>query len=212
MSENPHASQPLLTAGLRPADARVTVILLHGRGGAAPDVIARSRDFRQADAAYLAPQAADRSWYPRSFLSPLAQNEPQLSSALAILARLVADLEAQGVPAHRLAFYGFSQGACLALEHAARHARRYAGVFGLSGGLIGPPGTPRGYAGSFDGTPVFLGCSDVDVHIPVERVHESADVFRRMGATVDARIYPGMGHVIVDDELEAVRQVLSAVV
>jgi len=211
MSDNPHADQPVLTAGVRPLEARVTVVLLHGRGGAAADVIARSRDFHQDDAAYLAPQAAERTWYPRSFLSPMEQNEPGLSSGLGVLARLVGELEAQGVPAQRIGFYGFSQGACLALEYAARHARRYAGVFGLSGGLIGPPGTPRDYAGGFDGTPVFLGCSDIDAHIPLERVHESAAVFRQMGATVDERIYPGMEHIIVDDELAAVRAVLSAV-
>jgi predicted esterase len=207
-ADDPHADQPLLTAGAPPVAARLTVILVHGRGGAAADVIARSRDFRQDDVAYLAPQAAERTWYPRSFLAPMPQNEPGLGSGLGVLTRLVAGLEAEGVPARRIAFYGFSQGACLALEYAARHARRYAGVFGLSGGLIGPPDTARDYAGGFDGTPVFLGCSDVDPHIPLERVHESADVFRRMGATVDERIYPGMGHVIVEDELEAVRQVL----
>ena len=116
----------------------------------------------------------------------------------------------RGIPSNRIALVGFSQGACLALEFTARHARRYAAIAGLSGGLIGPPGTPRDYAGTFAQTPVFLGCSDVDAHVPAERVHESAAVFTRLGAAVDERIYPGMGHTVNRDELDAVRALLSA--
>src|SRR5207247_3256523 len=114
----------------------------------------------------------------------------------------------QGVTPGRIGVLGFSQGACLTLEFAARHARRYAAIAGLSGGLIGPPGTPRDYAGSLDGTPVFLGCSDVDAHIPLERVHESSEVFRRLGASVDERVYPGMGHLVNLDEIEAITALL----
>ena len=148
---------------------------------------------------------------PYSFLSPIAQNEPGITSGLGVIAGLIArGSAAQGVPHERVVLLGFSQGACLSLEFAARHARRYAAVVGLSGGLIGPPGTPRDYPGSFDGTPVFLGCSDVDAHIPLARVHESADVFRRMGAAVDERIYPRMGHTVNQDELQAVNALLSA--
>jgi predicted esterase len=120
------------------------------------------------------------------------------------------DLRRNGIAPDRVGLMGFSQGACLALEYAARHARKYAAVIGLSGGVIGPPGTPRDYAGSLAGTPLFLGCSDIDPHIPIERVHESAEVFRRLQAAVDARIYPGMGHVVNDDEIEAVRALLVA--
>jgi len=210
MATDPHADQPVLTAGPKPADARLTVILVHGRGASAEDILGLAHELRLGDIAYLAPQAAGHTWYPYSFLSPIPQNEPGITSGLGKLARLVDMAGQQGVPAERVAFLGFSQGACLSLEFAARHARRYAGVVGLSGGLIGPPGTPRDYPGSLDGTPVFLGCSDIDPHIPLERVRESAEVFRRMGAAVDERIYPRMGHTVNDDELEAVRAMLSA--
>jgi predicted esterase len=138
----------------------------------------------------------------------MEQNEPSLGSALGLVAKLVDDLADEGMPAERVALLGFSQGACLALELAARHARQYAAVIGLSGGVIGPAGTPRSYPGSLGGTPVFLGCSDIDAHIPVERVHETAEVFQQLGATVDERIYPGMGHTINRDELDVVRALL----
>ncbi len=161
--------------------------------------------------AYLAPQAAGSSWYPQSFLAPLAQNEPWLSSALARLGSLVAQVEAAGIPAERLILLGFSQGACLASEWMARHARRYGGLAALSGGLIGPEGTPRLYEGSLAGTPAFLGCSDVDFHIPATRVRETAQVLQGLGAQVTARLYPGMGHTINQDEIEAVQALMKAV-
>ncbi|MGH9370357.1 MAG: alpha/beta hydrolase [Vicinamibacterales bacterium] len=206
---DPHAGQAVLAQGPQPADARFTVILLHGRGAPAEDIVGLAQELQLRDVAYLAPQAAGNTWYPYSFLSPIERNEPGITSGLRVIERLVDELGRQGVDADRVGFLGFSQGACLALEFAARHARRYAGVVALSGGLIGPPGTPRDYPGSFDGTPVFLGCSDIDPHIPLERVHESADVFRRMGATVDERIYPQMGHTVNRDEIDVVRALLS---
>ena len=168
-----------------------------------------AHQFNTDDVSYLAPQAAAHTWYPYSFLAPIEQNEPYLSSALRLLAELVQQIASDGVSADRLVLLGFSQGACLSLEFAARHAQRYAGVVGLSGGLIGPPGTPRDYAGSFEGTPVFLGCSDIDPHIPLARVQESADVFRRMGATVDERIYRRMAHTVNGDEIGVVESMLS---
>jgi predicted esterase len=183
----------------------VTVICVHGRGASAEDILDLAAALRTTDVAFLAPNAAGGTWYPYSFLAPLDQNEPGLSSGLGVLARLVHELTDQGVSHDRVGLLGFSQGACLALEFAARHARRYAGLAGLSGGLIGPAGTPRNYTGSLDGTPVFLGCSDVDPHIPVERVHETARVLRALGAEVDERIYPGMGHTVSLDEFDAVR-------
>jgi predicted esterase len=186
------------------------MILVHGRGATAESILALADELRLDDLAYLAPQAAGNTWYPYSFLSPIADNEPGITSGLGAIATLVERLAADGVDAERVALLGFSQGACLTLEFAARHARRYAGVFGLSGGLIGPPETARDYAGSLDGTAVFLGCSDVDAHIPLERVRESAAVFTRMGATVDERIYPGLGHLVNADEIAAVRSVMLA--
>jgi predicted esterase len=205
---DPHAGQPVFTEGPKPAAARLTLILVHGRGASAENILSLARELRLDDVACVAPQAADHTWYPYSFLAPVSKNEPWLSSALGVLSGVIEDLGKQGVRAARIALLGFSQGGCLSLEYGARHATRYAGIFGLSGGLIGPPGTPRGYPGSFEGTPVFLGCSDVDSHIPLERVRESAEVFRRMGADVDERIYPRMGHTVNADEIDAVSRIL----
>ena len=185
-------------------------IMLHGRGASAEDILGLAREFAARDVAYLAPQAANRTWYPNSFLASIPQNEPGLSSALRVIERLVQTLEQQQIPSSRIALMGFSQGACLTLEFAARHAQRYAVIAGFSGGLIGPPGTPRDYPGTFDGTPVFLGCSDVDPHIPLDRVNESAGVFTRMGARVDKRIYPGMAHTIIAAEINAVETLLTS--
>jgi predicted esterase len=208
-ARDPHAGRPVIRQGLPVQEARLVVILVHGRGGSAADMLGLADELRTDDVAYLAPEAAEHTWYPYSFLAPIAQNEPALSSALRVLAALLDGIAAEGVTADRVAFLGFSQGACLSLEFAARHARRYAAIIGLSGGVIGPPGTPRTYTGSFAASPVFLGCSDIDPHIPVERVHETADICRRLGGTVDERIYPGMGHTINHDELEAVRALLQ---
>ena len=208
--QDPHAGQPVLRAGSPVADARLVAIMIHGRGASAENILQLAREFHAADIAYLAPQAAGSTWYPYSFLSPIEQNEPGISSGLRVIERLIDDVTRQGIQPERIVLMGFSQGACLSLEFAARHPRRYAAIVGFSGGVIGPPGTPRDYAGTFDRTPVFLGCSDVDPHIPLERVHETAAVFRRMGASVDERIYPGMGHTVANDELEAVDALLSA--
>jgi predicted esterase len=207
--DDPHANQPILHRGPALAQARLAIIAIHGRGASADDILSLTRELRTTDVTYLAPEAAGHTWYPQSFLSPIERNEPWLSSALNLLSRLVTTLGDQGVLADRIGFMGFSQGACLALEFAARHARRYAAVVGLSGGLIGPPGTLRNYTGSCDGTPVFLGCSDVDPHIPVERVRETADVLTTMKAAVETRIYRGMGHTVNTDEISAVRALLA---
>jgi predicted esterase len=211
-NQDVHAHQPVHRAGPAISDARLVAILLHGRGASADDILGLSREFTAPDVAYLAPQAAEYTWYPFSFLAPIEQNEPNLSSALSLIARLLQDLQQQNVGPERVVLLGFSQGACLALEFAARHAQRYAAVVALSGGLIGPSGTGRNYSGGFAGTPVFMGCSDVDAHVPIERVHESAEVFRRMGAVVDERVYPRMGHTVNSDEIGAVNALLSITV
>ena len=209
--EDPHAGQPVLQYGRAPAAARLAVILVHGRGGSAADMLHLAEQFDSNDIAYLAPQAAGHSWYPQSFLAPMKENEPGLSSGLRVLSRLIEGLGVQSVLPERIVLLGFSQGACLTLEFAARRAQRYAGLVGLSGGLIGPEGTPRDYSGSLEATHVFLGCSDIDPHIPLQRVQHSAEVFRRLGAQVDERIYRGMGHTINHDEIEAANALLKAV-
>lgn len=207
----PHAGQPVLRSGPSSKDARLVAILLHGRGASAADILGLAHQFSAKDVAYVAPQAAGSTWYPYSFLAPIAQNEPWLGSALRVIAGLVEDCAQQGVPAERLVVMGFSQGACLTLEFAARHARRYAAVVAFTGGLIGPPGTSRDYLGDFAGTPIFIGSSDVDPHVPLERVQESTAVLQRMGASVDERIYPRMGHTINADELRAADALLAGV-
>ena len=193
---------------LREADA--AVVMVHGRGATAESILTLAEEVGQPELAYVAPQAPGFSWYPFSFMAPIEQNEPHLSSALRTLDEVLAELAAAGIPPERTVLLGFSQGACLSLEFAARHAQRFGGVVALSGGLIGPPGTSRDYAGSLDETPVFLGCSDRDPHIPAERVHESAEVFRRMGARVTERIYPGLGHTVNQDELSWVADLLGS--
>lgn len=208
----PHQGQPLLVAGESIEQARAAMIMVHGRGASAEDILEVADGLRQPGFVYLAPQAAGYTWYPNSFLAPIASNEPGLSSGLAVIASLLDQLEGYNIPAERTIILGFSQGACLSLEFVARHARRYGGVAGLSGGLIGPDGTPRDYPSSLEGTPVFLGCSDVDPHIPKARVLESAEILHRLGGIVTARLYPGMGHTINLDEIRSVQSMMVALI
>ena len=202
--------QRVVQAGEPPASARAAMVLLHGRGATAEDIMTIASEVQAPGWTYLAPQAAGSAWYPNPFTAPLESNEPYLSAALDMVTSLVATLEAT-VPAQRIVLLGFSQGGCLALEWAARHARRYGAVVGLSAGLIGPEGTPRDYPGSFEETPVFLGCSDVDPYIPKQRVEGAADVLRRMHADVDLRFYPGMPHTVNEDELAAIRKLIVSI-
>jgi predicted esterase len=199
----------VLTSGAPLDRARGAVVLVHGRGGTARDILSLADALEGPDLAWLAPQAPGNTWYPQSFLAPIAQNEPALSHGLATVGAVITAVADGGIPAERVVLIGFSQGGCLALEYAARSARRYGGVAGLSAALIGPPGTPRDYGGSLAGTPVFLGCGDVDGHIPLWRVQESTRVLRGLGAEVTERIYPGMGHTINDDEVAHVRRMLQ---
>ncbi len=209
--ENPHHAQPLRQMGAPLEEARAAAVLLHGRGATAEDILYLAEELDQPEFAYLAPQAAGNTWYPYRFLAPLEQNEPHLSSALEVVARTLLQVVNAGIPLARTLLLGFSQGACLALEYAARRPQRYGGVVGLSGGLIGPQVDPGSYRGSLAGTPVYLGCSDVDFHIPRERVEESAVLFQGLGAAVTLRLYPGMGHTINQDELDVVAAMHAAV-
>jgi predicted esterase len=205
----PHQGQPVVAAGEPLESATAALILVHGRGATPADIIRLAPEISQPGFAHLAPQAAGGTWYPYSFLAPIESNEPGISSGLQALADLFDGISKAGIPSTRTFLLGFSQGACLALEFAARNPRKYGGIAGLSGGLIGPDGTPRDYPGSLEGTPAFLGCSDVDPHIPKERVVETAEVLERMGAVVTARLYPNMGHMVNRDELEFLRRMLA---
>ena len=206
---DPHAQEPVVTAGPALADATAVVIAIHGRGAAPTDIIALEPAMERPDVAWLAPTAAGRRWYPNRFISEVASNEPFLSSALRRIQTLADEIVAAGFAHDRIVFLGFSQGACLASEFVARHPGRWGGLVVFSGGLIGPPGTTWTTPGSLDGTPVFIGCSDVDEHIPLERVEESAGVLSRMGGDVTLRIYPGMGHYVNADEIVHARRVID---
>ena len=200
----------MLETGEPLAKARAAMVLVHGRGATAEDIMTLAADLMHPGFAYLAPQAAGSAWYPNPFTAPLAANEPYLSSALGVLENLLGRIEAT-IPAQRIILLGFSQGACLALEFAVRHARRYGGLVGLSGGLIGPAGTPRDYPGSFEGTPAFLGCSDIDPYIQKDRVLEAATVLKQMNSRVTVRFYPGMGHMVSTEEIESAREIVEAI-
>jgi phospholipase/carboxylesterase len=206
----PHQGQPVVQEGEPLETARAAMILAHGRGASALDIMTIAAEVMFPGVAYLAPQAAGSAWYPNPFTAPFESNEPYLSSALEVLASLVARVRAT-VPTERIVLLGFSQGGCLTLEFAARNAQRYGGVVGLSAGLIGPDGAPRDYPGGFQRAPVFLGCSDVDPYIKKERVSVTAEVFQRMGAEVTARLYPGMGHTVNSDEIDMVRSIVKTV-
>jgi len=206
---DPHAGQPVRTAGTPVRDASIAMVMVHGRGASAESILSLAPALALPGVAFIAPQAADGVWYPYGFMSPIERNEPGLTSGMLAIGRVIEHIADSGIPAERTLLLGFSQGACLATEYAARHAQRYGGVACLSGGLIGPEGTPRDYPGSLAGTPLFLGCSDVDGHIPAARVRESAEVLRRLGGEVTMRLYPGMGHLVNDDEIEVVRSMLA---
>jgi predicted esterase len=187
------------------------MIMVHGRNAGPANILDLTSSLNRPELTYLAPAAANHTWYPYSFLTDTAKNEPCLSSGLHVLDQLIADVVARGIPHDRVGLLGFSQGACLAAEYAVRHPTRYGGIIVFSGGLIGPPGTTWDYEGSFSGTPVFLGCSDVDAHIPKQRVEESAAIFERMGAAVAKRLYPGMGHLVNNDEIAFAQGVIDSI-
>ena len=187
------------------------MVMVHGRGATAESILTLVPAIQVEGFAFLAPQAGGNTWYPNSFLAPIPSNEPGITSGIQAIGDLIAQIDAAGIPSERTMLLGFSQGACLSLEYSARNAMRYAGIACLSGGLIGPDGTPRDYSGNYSGTPVFMGCSDVDSHVPAARVQESADVLERMGASVTVKLYPGMGHLFNEDEIAHVRAIMEAV-
>ncbi len=199
------ARHALRRAGAPPDRAKGIVLLIHGRGATAESMLPLADVVAMPDLCYLAPQAEGYTWYPQSFMAPTAANEPYLGRALDRVAAIIADLLGAGIEAPRLGIVGFSQGACLASETVLRNPRPYGFVGVLSGGAIGPPGTPRDYGGSLAGASVFLGCADHDPHIPLERVRETSAVFTRMDAKVSERIYPGSSHGINDDEVTHLR-------
>jgi predicted esterase len=207
---NPHDGQAVLRGGAAIAKARVALVLVHGRGASAEDIYSLGEEVAAGvqGVALLAPQAAGNVWYPQRFFAPLDQNEPFLGSALGVIGGLVGELARDGVPRERVVLIGFSQGACLSLEFASRNPRRYGGVMGLSGALIGPPGAARKGAPGLDGTPVYLGCSDRDAHIPLASVEESAVVLSKQGADVTKAIFAGMGHTVNGEELAVLQQLV----
>lgn len=205
-----HNPNNIRTAGKPLEEANKVMVMVHGRGGSARDILSLSQYIQDKEFAFIAPEAQGNTWYPYSFLRPTSENEPYLSSALEVLASLRGRLQSDfNFKLPQIYWLGFSQGACLLLEFLARNAAEYGGVFGLSGGLIGPPGTPRNYEGLFDNTPVFLGCSDQDSHVPKDRVLESEDVFRKMGANVTTKLYPNFPHTINEDELKIVNLLIA---
>ncbi len=209
---DPHANQPLATAGPAVADADLVLLLIHGRGATAQSMLSLLDALGLETVSAIAPQAAGNTWYPNSFLAPMESNQPYLDSALRRIESLVADLLSHHIPSNRIALLGFSQGACLTTEFTARHPRHYGAIIGLTGGLIGPPGTPRNYSGSLANTPVFLGSGDPDLHVPFQRVQETQTVLTKMGATVELRRYPGMPHTINDEELDAAKTLLQRII
>lgn len=199
---DPHRDQPVFYYGVKLDDADSVMIMIHGRGATAQSILSLADEFKVNGIAYIAPQAENYTWYPYSFLTPIEKNEPGITSGLNKIDMIVNDLLEKGFSSEQIFLLGFSQGACLSLEYAVRNPKKFGGIFGLSGGVIGPPGTKWNYNGDFNDTKIFLGCSDIDPHIPLERVNETENVFKLMNTNVTKRIYKGMGHTINQDEID----------
>lgn len=204
-----HQGQAIVKQGLALNAAKAAIVMLHGRGGGVESILALANHLNTESFAYVAPSAADRTWYPNRFLAPRENNEPNLTSALQAISDVLAEIQESGIPAEKTILLGFSQGACLSLEYAARNPQKFGGVVALSGGLIGADDELNGYVGSLNGTPILLGCSDVDFHIPETRVHESAEIMQGLGGVVEVRIYPGMDHAVNLDEIKAVDELMA---
>lgn len=204
-------SKQFIAAGTTIEKAKKVLIMLHGRGADAADILDLANHFRVADFALIAPEATNHSWYPYSFLAPPSQNEPWLSSALLLLKEIVADINSKGITSEHIYFLGFSQGACLTLEYTARNAIKYGGIAAFTGGLIGDKIYTGNYSGDFLSTPIFIGSSDPDPHVPVDRVNISAGIMENMHAIVTKKIYKNMGHIIGEDEIKMVNELFFAV-
>ncbi|EHQ24435.1 alpha/beta hydrolase [Mucilaginibacter paludis] len=199
-------SKQIITAGAPIAQARGALVMLHGRGASAQDIISLSRSLNVSQMAIYAPQATNSSWYPYSFMVPQDQNQPALDSALAVIGELVDDILSAGIPADKIYFAGFSQGACLTLEFIARHAQQYGGAVAFTGGLIGKELETGNYKGDFNNTPVLITTGDPDPHVPVSRVQQSVETLKAMGADVTSKVYPGRPHTILADEIKLANQ------
>lgn len=208
--DNPHLSQPVATRGCDLESAKCVAIMVHGRYRDTNDILQVADRLDLEQVAYLAPAASGNSWYPNKFMDPVENNQPYYDYSLAIIDKLVNALKAKGFKSTQILLAGFSQGACLVTEYAVRHATHYGGIVVFTGGLGGPGGTRWEYDGDFQGTPVFLGCSDVDEWIPEHRVHETAEVMKAMGAEVEVVIYKGMEHIINDDEIKKARRIFQS--
>ena len=192
----------IVTAGKPIDEATRVLIMLHGRGASAEDILSLSSYLNVNDYALIAPQATNNAWYPYSFLMPPAQNEPWLSSALSLVKDIVTDVNNKGISSENIYFVGFSQGACLTLEFVARNATRYGGVVAFTGGLIGDKIYSENYSGDFNKTPVFIGTSNPDPHVPTRRVNATTEIFQNMNAVVTEKVYNNMGHTINEDEIK----------
>lgn len=209
IKNDPHKNAQIWNQGKSIDEADAVIIMMHGRGASAKDILLLSNEFNNDSISYMAPQANDFTWYPNSFLFPIESNEPYLTSALKLLARIMDDLVKKGIGYDKIYLLGFSQGACLTLEFAARNPKKYRGIFGLSGGLIGPSIVKEKYSGSLEGCKVFLGCSDIDPHVPQIRVDESEKIFQSLNANVEKRIYKNMGHTVNRDEIDFIKNILN---
>jgi phospholipase/carboxylesterase len=211
MTSDPHRNSPVFHRGVSLAEASGAVILLHGRGGSAEDILSLAGEFDAPQLAYLAPEASGNTWYPFSFLSPIEKNEPWLSSALHKIQTTIQGVKKAGIGPDRVVLCGFSQGACLSTEYVARNACRYGALIAFTGGLIGPPDADLSHSGDLVGTPVFFGSGDPDPHVPWKRVQQSAEILSAMGASVTLKGYPGRPHTITRGEIEFAKSLIREV-
>jgi phospholipase/carboxylesterase len=198
----------IITAGTPLANAKGALVMLHGRGGTAQNILSLAREFNLQDITILAPQATNQSWYPYSFMSPVADNQSALDSALSVISETVQDIIAADIPAQHIYFGGFSQGACLTLEYIARNAQRYGGAIAFTGGLIGEQLGTANYTGNFNGTPILITTGNPDPHVPLTRVEQSVAILQNMGAAVTIKVYEGRPHTITQPEVDLANQLI----